>query len=387
MHTQVFVHEPRKTPLYDNHQKLGAKFTEFGGWMMPVRYSGLVDEHVAVREAAGLFDVSHMGEITVTGPKAFAFLQFMCSNDLKKIRPGEAQYSALLNPRGGVIDDIIIYMLSAESYLLCVNAGNTEKDWNWIQQSNTFGVTLKNVSSAYGQIALQGPRAREILSQLLGIDSQTISRNDFRPFTFRVLKHQLGEGAPTELIVACTGYTGEDGFEIFCPAERTSALWDSLLEVGQPLGLKPAGLGARDTLRLEACYPLHGHELRDDISALSSGLGWIVQFDKGDFIGRDALLKDQSEGLPYRLVGLEVLSPGIIREGTKLFTAGGEEIGWVASGTKPPTVNAAIGMGFVPPEHAALGTKLTAEVRGKHLDVKIIRRPFYKQQRVTIGRS
>ncbi len=370
--------EPRSTPLYDEHKALGARFTEFSGWRMPVSYSGLVDEHLAVRNAAGLFDVSHMGEIFVSGPKASDFLQYVATNDLAKLRDGEAQYSLLLNEKGGVVDDIIIYRIAAENYLLCVNAGNAEKDWTWLNECNKdFGAQLENASQDFGQVAVQGPKARTIVQRYLG-NGADLSQAAFRPFTFRSMTVQFQSG-PAELIIACTGYTGEDGFEIFCPVEQLVELWRELLRAGAEDGLKPAGLGARDTLRLEACYPLHGHEICDDLTPLGAGLGWVINFEK-PFLGKDALLREKESGSAARLVGLEVIDPGIVREGARIFSSAGSEIGWVTSGTKPPTVQRSVALGFVPAEFATLGTSLTAEVRGKHLKLKVIRKPFYKRQ-------
>ena len=367
----------KRTPLYEEHRKLGARFTEFGGWEMPVSYSGLIDEHQTVRSAAGIFDVSHMGEISVCGPQAFAFLQHIASNDLSKLKPGFAQYSLLLNPNGGVVDDIIIYMLAPENYFLCVNAGNTNKDWSWISEANSFGAKIENLSPAYGQIALQGPLAREILGRCLQLSASMFAPENFPAFSFKMVHHTL-DGKKTELLVACTGYTGEDGFEIFCPAAATAALWQALLAAGTPLGLKPAGLGARDTLRLEVCYPLHGHELSDDVSALSSGVGWVIKFDKGEFVGRSALMTERAGGLKHQLVGLEVLDRGIVREGAPVYHDD-EKIGWVSSGTMTPTLNKSVALAFVPPQFAKVGTKLTAEVRGKRLAVQVIKKPFYKR--------
>jgi len=366
---------PKKTPLYDEHKSLGARFTEFSGWTMPVSYSGLVDEHNAVRTAAGLFDVSHMGEIFVSGPNAKNFLQFVATNDIEKLKDGQAQYSLLLNENGGVVDDIIVYRIAEENFLLCVNAGNADKDWKWLEHCNkNFNARLENASPDFGQVALQGPKAREILQQA----RNDFSENGFPPFTFQTIRWNF-ESGPAEIIIACTGYTGEDGFELFCPSEHVAELWRALLEAGKEHGIKPAGLGARDTLRLEACYPLHGHEIRDDLTPLGAGLGWVIKFET-DFLGKDVLEKEKAQGSPLRLVGLEVLDPGIIRDGAKLSTLDGKEIGWVTSGTKPPTVGKAIGLGYVPAEYAALGTPLTAEVRGKQLKVQVIRKPFYKRQ-------
>ncbi len=362
----------KKTPLYDAHEKHGARFTEFGGWLMPVQYSGLVDEHVTVRTKAGLFDVSHMGEVFVRGPKAVEFLERVTTNNVSRLKDGEAQYSLVLNEKGGVVDDIIIYRLAAAEYLICVNAGNTEKDWAWFQEKNkSIGAELENASAAFGQIALQGPAARAILAAFLGVPAKEVSEASFPAFTFKRVN---------DLIIAATGYTGEDGCEIFCPARETPAVWEKLMKCGEPFGLKPAGLGARDTLRLEACYPLHGHELTDDISPLCSGLGWVVHFDK-DFIGKEALVAEKEKGLPYRLVGLEVAERGIIRGETKLFDGNDEECGWVASGTMTPTLNKAVGLGFVRPKYAAVDTELKAQVRERFLKVRVIKKPFYKRRK------
>ena len=372
--------EPRKTPLYDNHKALGAKFTEFGGWLMPVTYSGLVDEHHSVRNGAGLFDVSHMGEITVRGPEALAFLQYVTSNDVSKLEVGGAQYSLLLNPEGGVVDDIIVYKFADDDYFLCVNAANTPKDFAWLTKHNRFNCKVVDESATYSQVALQGPRSRDILAQLLKVDRSTLSESQFPAFTFRRTSCTLPGSGEVKVIVACTGYTGEDGFEIFAPAEAGPALWELLLALGKDVPLKPAGLGARDTLRLEVCYPLHGHELSDTVSALSSGVGWVIKFNKGEFIGKDPLQSEKAAGVKRRLVGLEVTDRGIIREGAKLFSAdGSREVGWVTSGTKPPTVDRSVALGFVPEALSELGTELKAEVRGKLLAVKVIAKPFYKR--------
>lgn len=367
--------ELKRTPLYHCHHELGARFTGFGGWEMPVQYSGLVDEHLTVRNHVGLFDVSHMGELMVTGPNALKALQYWTSNDVAKLVPGKAQYSLLLNPSGGVVDDIIVYQLAQDEYLLCVNAANTDKDFSWLQRNNIHHAELEDHSSKWAQIAVQGPKAAKLLSLLF--PGRAVDLASFPAFT--VNQWQIGGKLNLPVLVARTGYTGEDGFEIFCPATAGASLWKELLLLGEPLGVKPAGLGARDTLRLEACFPLHGHELRDDLSALSSGLGWVIKFNKGDFLGREALFKQQNLGLKQKLVGLLVCEPGIIREGTKIFDLEEKVIGSVSSGTKPPTLNKAIGLGFVPVGFSEVGTKLRCEVRGRKLQVEVIKLPFYKR--------
>lgn len=370
---------PRRTPLYDRHVRHGARFTEFGGWEMPVQYSGLVDEHHAVRKGAALFDVSHMGELVVHGPEAFDFLQYVTSNDVGRLATGQAQYSLLLNEKGGVVDDIIIYKFSDEEFFICVNAANTMKDFQWLLRHNRFRCAVHDRSAEFGQIALQGPRSREVLARFLSASLDEVSEERFRAFTFRRLTHRFPQAGSVELIVACTGYTGEDGFEIFVPSHATAELWDALLSAGENVPVKPAGLGARDTLRLEACYPLHGHELSDDVSALASGVGWVVKLDKGEFIGRAPLAEEKTSGSKLKLVGLEVTDRGIVRDGSKLTTANGEEVGWTTSGTKPPTVDRAIALAFVRSDLAVNGTPLLADVRGKQVPVKVIPKPFYRR--------
>lgn len=372
---------PKRTPLYERHRSHGAKFTEFGGWDMPVQYTGLVDEHHTVRQAAGLFDVSHMGEVVVSGREAFAFLQYVTSNDISRLSAGEAQYSLLLNEKGGVVDDIIVYKFADDEYFLCVNAANTAKDFAWLTAHNKFDCKVENVSDRYGQIALQGPRSREVLQKLLGLSAGEVAIEAFKPFTFRRIDFSLPSTGKVELIVACTGYTGEDGFEIFVPVRGTVDLWDSLLEAGSHIPVKPAGLGARDTLRLEVCYPLHGHELSDDVSALASGVGWVVKFDKGDFIGKAPLVAEKARADGLKLVGLEVIDRGIVRDGSKLYSLQGAEVGWTTSGTKPPTVDKAVALGFVPASLSKLGTELSADVRGKRLAVRVVAKPFFKRPR------
>ncbi len=368
----------RRTPLYECHKRAGAKFTEFGGWDMPVQYSGLVDEHLNVRSHVGLFDVSHMGEISVRGKNALQFLNHAVSNDVSKLERGRAQYALLLNEKGGVVDDIIIYKFADDDYFLCVNAANSDKDFAWLSKINSSGVKLDNVSSQFAQIAVQGPNARALVGQYLGLTDGSLGADKFPPFTFCLIEKNNSHPA---LIIAATGYTGEDGFEIFCPSSFGAQLWDLLMEKGKILGVKPAGLGARDTLRLEACLPLHGHELGENLSALSSNVTWAIKFKKDDFVGKNALVQEKKQGVLKTLVGLEVLEPGIIRHGTKLFY-NGKETGWVASGTKPPTVNKAIGMAFVPAALSEPGTELEAEVRERRFRVRVASMPFYSRKKI-----
>lgn len=360
----------QRTPLYNRHVELGGKIVPFAGWELPVQYSGVIAEHQAVRERAGLFDVSHMGEVFVTGPEAEKAIDFLTCNDVKTLTDGKAQYSAIINEHGGVVDDIIVYRYSPRKYLICVNASNSDKDFQWFLDHNRFDAEFTNKSSRYGQIALQGPRAVKILSSISGLGDI----GNLQYFHFQT-RDVLG----VEVIIARTGYTGEDGYELFVPWDKTTTIWDALLEAGIPHGLIPAGLGARDSLRLEACLPLHGHELGDDISAYESGLGWIVKLNKGEFVGKDALSRQRTAGPARSLVGFFVEDAGIVRHGDKIFSASGEEIGITTSGTKTPTVNRALGLGLVKSAFAKEGGELFAEVRGRKLRCQIVKRPFYKR--------
>jgi len=363
----------KRTPVFDDHVKLGAKVVEFGGWEMPVRYTGFTEEHVAVRTKAGLFDVSHMGEFWVTGTQAEAALNYLLCNDVKKLTDGKAQYSAVLNEQGGVVDDVIVYRFSAERYLICVNAANIDVDFAWLTSKNKTDAKIEDVSPAFGQIALQGPKAEMILGQLV----KTEDLHSLKPFHF--IERDIG-GVVS--IIARTGYTGEDGFEIFTTADDIAKLWNLLLTVGAQHGLIPCGLGARDTLRLEACLPLHGHELGQEISALQSGLGWIIKFDKGDFIGKDALLKEREAGIERHLVAFNISDPGIARHGDAILNAVGENIGVVTSGSKTPTVNQSLGMALVANGEEVIGNALQFSVRDKKLKGTVIKKPIYQRGRV-----
>lgn len=355
-----------KTPLYDEHLKLEAKVIDFAGWQMPVRYQGITEEHQATRSAAGLFDVSHMGEILISGEEAEACINYLCCNDVSKIVDGQAQYSALLNEEGGVVDDLIIYRFNSEKYLLCVNASNTDIDFEWILKHNNSAAKVENLSSEFGQLALQGPKSVEILEGIIPGVAE-INKFYFREFDW--------DG--TSLIVARTGYTGEDGFEIYCPSDQTVKLWQSILEVGAGV-VAPCGLGARDTLRLEAAYPLHGHELKPEIPALSSGLGWIVKLNKStDFIGKAKLTELKAKNDYPRLVGFQLNNPGIAREETLLFDANNQQVGIVTSGTKTPTINKSIGMAIVKNSIMEPGQQLEAEVRNKRISAELVKLPFY----------
>lgn len=358
--------ELKRTPLFEEHQKLGGKIVGFAGWELPVQYSGVIAEHNAVRSAAGLFDVSHMGEIFVSGPQAEAALNALTCNDVSKLVDGKAHYSAITNERGGVVDDIIIYRYNPQFFLVCVNASNSDRDFEWLTKHNKFDAKIENKSAEFGQIALQGPKAEEILSKLEP-KCRTLQY-------FHFLESEVA-GIPT--IIARTGYTGEDGFELFVPSAQTAAMWRKLLEVGAPNGLIPCGLGARDSLRLEACYPLHGHELSEDISAIESGIGWVVKLDKGDFTGREKLAAERANGAARALIGFIVEDPGIVRENEKLFSTDGQEIGYSTSGTKTPTIGKALGMALVKKSHSEIGSEFLAEVRGRKLRCRVVKKPFY----------
>ena len=361
----------KRTPLFDEHVRLGGKMVEFAGWEMPVQYAGVIAEHANVRERVGLFDVSHMGEIWVSGPQAEAALEYLTCNRVSGLYDGKAQYSAILNDEGGVIDDIIIYRFNKELFLLCVNASNADKDFEWLKSRNPTDARITNASAEYGQIAVQGPRALELLAPLVkGADLGSL-----KPFHF-VESELLG----SKVIIARTGYTGEDGVEIFVKSDRTADLWRLLLEHGASYGVMPCGLGARDSLRLEAAYPLHGHELSEDVPALESGLGWIIKFDKGDFIGRAALEKIKASGPARKLVGLVLDEPGIARQGDTL-QVNGAEVGVVTSGTKTPTVNKALGMAFIASEIAKPDTQVSVVVRGRPIAGHLISLPFYKRSK------
>jgi len=359
----------KRTPLYAAHRRAAAKMVEFAGWEMPVQYQGIIDEHLAVRRRAGLFDVSHMGEIELRGADALEFSQRMTANDVARMSVGQAQYNLLLNERGGIIDDVIFYRLAGDAFLICVNAANTEKDFLWIQKhAGGAAVAVENVSARYCQLALQGPRAQSILSPLTSLDLRTL--NSFH-FVF-------ADVAAIRCLVARTGYTGEDGFELYCDATAGARLWDALLSAGESDQLIPAGLGARDTLRLEKAYPLYGHELDDDITPLEAGLGWVTKFSKPTFLGREALVEQKNRGLGRKLVGLELLAPGIARANYELQKQG-RTIGRITSGTKSPSLGKSIAVGYVSFEDSEIGNHVDVNVRGRSVPAKIVPVPFYNR--------
>lgn len=358
----------KRTPLYDAHRRAGAKMVEFAGWEMPVQYRGVIEEHLAVRGKAGLFDVSHMGEIEVRGAGALEFCQRLTANDVARLQVFQAQYNFLLNPQGGVVDDVIIYRVKPEAYFICVNASNIDKDFAWLASHATAAVEVENQSAMYAQLALQGPAAEAILQPLT---AQPLAALKSFHFAF-------ADVAAIRCMVARTGYTGEAGFELYCHGDAAERLWNGLLQAGEAHGLAAVGLGARDTLRLEKAYPLYGHELDDATTPLEAGLDWVVKLAKPEFFGREILLRQKQRGVARKLVGLEALAPGIPRAGYGVFKDG-VKIGAVTSGTKSPSLAKAIALAYVEIGAAALDNRLDVEIRGRMIPVKIVSLPFYRR--------
>lgn len=358
----------KRTPLFEAHRRLGAKMVPFGGWEMPVQYSGVIDEHVTVRTKVGLFDVSHMGEVEVRGPKALAAVNRLITNDLERASNGQALYTAMCRSDGGIVDDLVVYRFSPEHIFICVNAANRDKDFDWIREHCIEGATATNRSDEFAQIAVQGPNAEALVSRFT---SAALSGIAFYHFT-------EGEVMGRPAIISRTGYTGEDGFELYVPAAIGEALFLALHESGQDLGVKPAGLGARDSLRLEARMCLYGNDINDETDPISAGLGWVVKLDKADFIGREALLRVKGEGPARKLVGFEMEGAGIARHGYPIVV-GGEPVGEVTSGTKGPTVGKAVGLGWVQTRYAEPGAELGIEIRGKLVTARVKKGPFYKR--------
>ena len=371
----------KRTALDSLHKALGAKMVEFGGWEMPVEYSGIIPEHLAVRRAAGLFDVSHMGEIEISGPHALTLLQHITSNDASRLKDFQAQYSALMHPKGSAVDDCVVHRLAKDHYFICVNAANTDRDFDWIVQHNnsgaqwipafagmTGGAEVRNVSSQYAQLALQGPHALRIISKVADAAVAGLKYYWFCPTRC----------CAVEGILARTGYTGEDGFEFYFPPAESEKVWNTLIEAGKPEGLVPAGLGARNTLRLEAGYPLYGHELDEETTLLEANLGWIAKLEKGEFIGRDVLLQQKAHGIRKKLVGFEMTNRGIARDGYSVYV-GGKIAGYVTSGSYAPFLKKNIGMAYVPPALAEVGREIEIDIRGRMAGAQIVPLPFYKR--------
>ncbi|KFZ42859.1 glycine cleavage system protein T [Anoxybacillus flavithermus] len=360
----------KRTPLFSLYAEYGAKTIDFGGWELPVQFSSIKEEHEAVRMRAGLFDVSHMGEFEVKGKDSLAFLQKMMTNDVAKLTDGHAQYTLMCDEEGGTVDDLLVYKKGDDHYLLVVNAANIEKDFAWLE-AHVFGdVELVNISNDIAQLALQGPLAEKVLQPLTTIDLSTIK-------FFAFVDHVNVAGVQT--LVSRTGYTGEDGFELYCDAEDAPTLWRAILEAGKEEGVLPCGLGARDTLRFEACLPLYGQELAKDITPIEAGLGFAVKTNKDvDFFGKEVLTKQKEEGTPRKLVGIEMIDKGIPRHGYAVYV-NNEQVGVVTTGTQSPTLKKNIGLALISTAFSALDTEVEVDVRGKRLKAKVVATPFYKR--------
>lgn len=360
----------KDTTLTQVHIDLGAKMVPFAGFNMPVQYEGVIAEHLTVRNGVGVFDVSHMGEFLVVGPNALQLIQKVTSNDASTLTIGRAQYSCLPNETGGVVDDLIVYRVKEETYLLVVNASNIEKDWDWIAKYNQeIGADMRNLSDDYSLLAIQGPKAVEAMQSLTSVDLSAIKYYHFEVSDFAGIEH---------VIISATGYTGSGGFEIYCKNGEVKQVWDKVFEAGKPYGIKPIGLGARDTLRLEMGFCLYGNDIDDTTSPLEAGLGWITKFTK-DFVNSENLKTEKKIGSKRKMVGFELLDKGIPRHGYDIVDAEGNVIGVVTSGTQSPNLNKGIGLGYVPPEFATEGTEIHIQIRKNALPARVVKLPFYKK--------
>lgn len=359
--------ETKKIPLNDLHEKLGGKMVPFAGYNMPVRYSSDKEEHLTVRESVGVFDVSHMGEFMLRGPHALDLIQWVTSNDASKIEDGQAQYSCLPNDKGGIVDDLLIYRMSEEEYMLVVNASNIEKDWNWIKSQDKWDVDMENISDDFVLLAVQGPKAVETLQKLTDVNLSEVK-------FYRFIQDKL---AGKEMIISATGYTGSGGFELYINKADAEEVWNKVFEAGEEFGIKPIGLGARDTLRLEKGFCLYGNDITDETSPLEAGLGWVTKFTK-DFVNSENLKAQKEAGVTRKLVGFEMIERGIPRHDYELADAEGNSIGKVTSGTMSPSLNVGIGMGYVTKEHSAPDTEIYVQVRNKSLKAKVVKPPFLK---------
>ena len=357
-----------KTNFHRLHLSYNAKMAEFAGFDMPIEYSGIKDEHLTVRNGVGVFDVSHMGEIWVKGPSSLAFLQKVTSNDVESLQQGQAQYSCFPNGKGGIVDDLLVYYFSPEKYLLVVNAANVEKDWNWLVAQNDSGAILDNSSDGISQLAVQGPKAIEVLQKLTSVDLSAI-----KYYTF-----QVGEMAGIkDVIISATGYTGAGGFELYFYNQYAELMWNAIFEAGKDLGIKPIGLAARDTLRLEMGFCLYGNDIDDTTSPIEAGLGWITKFKESkDFIDKEILLRQKKQGTALRLCGFEMIDRGIPRHDYSICDAAGNKIGRVTSGTQSPVLEKGIGMGYVPTALSKPGSEIYLEVRSKLLKARVVKMPF-----------
>lgn len=365
----------KRTPLYEMHLKYGARMVPFGGWEMPVQYRGVIEEHKMVRNQAGLFDVSHMGEFEVKGPQALDLIQLISVNNAAKLEIGQVQYSMMCYENGTIVDDILVYRLGEHHYWLVVNAGNIAKDWEWVgyakERAGLTNLELKNISDEIGQIAIQGPLAEQILQKV----TPNVVLSELGFYWAKTGVSVAGIKVP---VLSRTGYTGEDGFEVYCSREDAAALWEALLEAGEDEGIAPAGLGARDTLRFEARLPLYGHEIDDKLTPYEAGLGFFVKSKKGtDFIGREALIAQKEAGLTKKLVGFEMIERGIPRQGYEI-AKDGQVVGIVTTGTMAPTLEKNLGLGYVPVALTEIGTEFDVLIRGKAVKAKVVETPFYQ---------
>ncbi|MFD2873024.1 glycine cleavage system aminomethyltransferase GcvT [Mucilaginibacter ximonensis] len=358
----------KNTALTQTHINLGAKMVPFAGYNMPVQYAGINAEHETVRKAVGVFDVSHMGEFILKGDKALDLIQRVTSNDASKLYDGKVQYSCLPNNDGGIVDDLLVYRLDEQTYMLVVNASNIEKDWNWISQFNTEGVSMKDISDRTSLLAVQGPKAAEALQTLTDIDLGSMEYYSFKKGTFAGIDNVL---------VSATGYTGAGGFELYVDNEHAQALWDAVFKAGDAFGIKPIGLGARDTLRLEMGFCLYGNDIDDKTSPLEAGLGWVTKFNK-EFTNSTALADQKAAGVNQKLVGFEMIDRGIPRHDYEIVDAEGNNIGKVTSGTQSPSLQKAIGLGYVKTEFAKEGTEIFVKIRDNAVKAKVVKPPFYK---------
>lgn len=366
--------ELKRTPLYENHVALGGRMVAFGGWEMPIQYGSILEEHKAVRERAGLFDVSHMGEIEVRGKDAAAFLDFLVTNRPSDLAPEQVLYTPMCLPSGGIVDDLLVYRMGPEEFLLVVNAGTGPKDVLWVkEQAGAFrgDVRVEDISGDMAEVALQGPRAEAILSRLTDMDLTTIPF-----FTFKDEVVVAGKKA----LVSRTGYTGEDGFEIYLAPEDARAVWEQVLKAGEEDGIMPTGLGSRDSLRFEACLPLYGQEISETITPVEAALSYFVKWDKPDFMGKSVLLPMKTEGPPRRLVGLRLLERSVPRHGYPV-TLAGETVGEVTSGMISPTLGEPLALALVPPDRTDIGTRLAVQIRGKDVPAEVVKRPFYRREK------
>ena len=358
----------KNTALTSTHIELGAKMVPFAGYNMPVSYEGVNVEHETVRTAVGVFDVSHMGEFLISGEKALELIEKISSNDASKLTNGKAQYSCMPNNDGGIVDDLIIYRFNKEKYLLVVNASNIEKDWNWISQHNTMDATMRDLSDDYSLLAIQGPKAAEAMQSLTEVDLSAMKFYTFEVAAFAGVEN---------VIISATGYTGSGGFEIYVKNEDAQRVWDRVFEAGADYGIKPAGLAARDTLRLEMGFCLYGNDIDDTTSPIEAGLGWITKFTK-DFVNSEALKEQKENGPNRKLVGFELKERGIPRQGYEIVDDNGRVIGNVTSGTMSPSLEKGIGMGYVPVKYATAGSKINIQIRKKTLPATVVKTPFYK---------